>query len=63
MTSEDIENESKVSNVPGPSSMETDTQKKDQLPQVEPICKRLFFNNWLLKNSIHNFVILWFKLA
>ncbi|XP_022981141.1 CHD3-type chromatin-remodeling factor PICKLE [Cucurbita maxima] len=37
MTSEDIENESKVSNVPGPSSMETDTQKKDQLPQVEPI--------------------------
>lgn len=52
MTSEDIDNESKVSNVPGPSSVETDIQKMDQLPQVDPICKPLLLNNSLLQNSM-----------
>ncbi|KAL4022127.1 hypothetical protein IC575_015850 [Cucumis melo] len=40
ITSEDIENESKVSNLPGASTVETDTQKADQLPQVDPISSR-----------------------
>lgn len=50
ITSEDIENESKVSNLPGASTVETDTQKADQLPQVDPICKPLFSSNSFLKN-------------
>ena len=54
ITSEDIENESKVSNLPGASTVETDTQKADQLPQVDPICKPLFSSNSFLKNSIQS---------
>lgn len=50
ITSEDIENESKVSNLPGASAVETDTLKADQLPQVDPICKSLFLSNSLLKS-------------